>query len=220
MEIDPRGLEYPDRYKLLIGAVVPRPVAFVSSMSADGASLNLAPFSFFNGVSSNPMTLLFCPANKADGSRKDTLINVLPPDRGGLGEFVVNLASEPYARKVAAAAEPVPYGQSEFDLVDLATAPSVKVRPPRVAESPVVFECVTREVLELNPGAPAGGNIVIGEVVHLFVRDGLVDGRWRIDQGALRAIGRMGGPVYTRTSERFEMPQGLGAFDVPRLAWE
>jgi flavin reductase (DIM6/NTAB) family NADH-FMN oxidoreductase RutF len=220
MEIDPRALEYPDRYKLLIGAVVPRPVAFVSSMSADGGWLNLAPYSFFNGVSSNPMTLLFCPANKADGSRKDTLINVLPRERGGLGEFVVNIASEPYARKVAGAAEPVPYGSSEFELVDLATAPSVRVRPPRVADSPVAFECITREVLELNPGVPAGGNIVIGEVVHLYIRDGLVDGRWRVDQEGLRAIGRMGGPVYTRTRERFEMPQGVGAFSVPRLEWE
>src|SRR3954467_5549347 len=120
----------------------------------------------------------------------------------------------------AGAGARLPNGSSGFGLVDLATAPSGKVRPPRVADSPVPFECITREVLELNPGVPAGGNIVIGEVDLLYIRDGLVDGRWRVDQEGLRAIGRMGGPVYTRTRERFEMPQGVGAFSVPRLEWE
>src|SRR4029079_4747046 len=120
VQLDPSTMAPADPYKLLIGAIVPRPIAFVSSQSPEGRR-NLAPFSFFNGIGSNPMSLLFCPANKADGSREDTLINVLPRERGGLGEFVVNIASEPYARKVAGAAEPLPYGQSEFDLVKLAT---------------------------------------------------------------------------------------------------
>jgi flavin reductase (DIM6/NTAB) family NADH-FMN oxidoreductase RutF len=219
MELDPDSLPWADRYKLLIGAIVPRPIAFVSSISPDGR-LNLAPFSFFNGIGSNPMTLLFCPVNKPDGSRKDTLLNVLPPGRGGMGEFVVNTASEPYARQMAAAAEPLPRGESEFDFTGLASAPSARVRPPRLADSPIAFECRTRDVIELNPGQPAGGNIVIGEVLYIFIRDGLMDDRFRIDQDAMRAIGRMGGPTYTRTRERFELPQGKEAFIAPGLPWE
>src|ERR1051325_3658365 len=100
MEIDPAKIALENRYKLLIGCIVPRPIAFVSTISPDGR-LNLAPFSFFNGVGSDPMTLLFCPANKPDGSEKDSLRNAKPIAEGGLGEFVVNLASEPYATKVA-----------------------------------------------------------------------------------------------------------------------
>ena len=107
MELNPDEIAAPDRYKLLIGGIVPRPIAFVSTVSPDDTSVNLAPFSFFNGVGSNPMTLLFCPANKPDGSEKDTLRNCKPTEEGGTGEFVVNIASEPYIRQVAAAAEPV-----------------------------------------------------------------------------------------------------------------
>src|SRR5215468_11478699 len=118
MELDPAAISPADRYKLLIGCIVPRPIAFVSTVSSDGRH-NLAPFSFFNGVGSDPMTLLFCPANKPDGSPKDSLRNAQPPADGGLGEFVVNVATEAYERKMAAAAEPLPYGESEFELVGL-----------------------------------------------------------------------------------------------------
>jgi flavin reductase (DIM6/NTAB) family NADH-FMN oxidoreductase RutF len=215
MQVDPAQLSQPDRYKLLIGAIVPRPIALVSSCSPAGA-LNLAPFSFFNGVSSAPMTLLFCPANKPDGGEKDTLRNALPPGEGGVGEFVVNVAVEEYERRMAACAEPLPYGESEFDLSGLTPAPSVRVRPPRVAESPVSFECRTLRVLRLNPGVPGGGNIVIGEVVQVHIRDGVVDARWHVDAAALRAIGRMGGRGYCRTGDpaaRFEMPMGRAALE-------
>src|SRR5271169_5408516 len=112
MELDPLALSQPDRYKILIGCIVPRPIAFVSTISPDGAH-NLAPFSFFAGVGSAPMTLLFCPANKPDGSDKDSLRNAKPISEGGTGEFVVNAATEQIARQVAACAEPLEYGQSE-----------------------------------------------------------------------------------------------------------
>ena len=130
MELDPAALKPEDRYKLLIGCIVPRPIAFVSTVSPDGRP-NLAPFSFFAGVGSDPMTLLFCPANKADGTEKDTLRNAKPATEGGVGEFVVNAATEAYERKVAACAEPLAYGESEFELADLLTALSRVVRPPR-----------------------------------------------------------------------------------------
>ena len=156
------------------------------------------------------MTVLFCPANRDDGSEKDSLRNAKPVAEGGTGEFVVNVAVEAYERKVAGAAEPLAYGQSEFDLVGLTMAPSRVVRAPRVAESPIAFECRTEQVVRTNPGQPAGGNIVIGRVGHVFVRDEIVNERYHIDQG-FGAIGRMGGKGYCRTRERFEMPMGRAA---------
>jgi len=211
MHIDPADLAQPERYKLLIGCIVPRPIAWVSTISPDGRLLNLAPFSFFNGVGSNPMTLLFCPANKPDGSEKDTLRNCKPTDEGGTGEFVVNIATDALAQQMAASSEPLPYGESEFDLAGLTTEPSVAVRPPRVAESPVAFECRTMQVFRTNPGGTASGNIVIGRVVHVFVRDDLINERFHIDQARLDAIGRLGGLMYARTRDRFELPMGREA---------
>ena len=106
MQINPDDLSVPERYKLMIGSIVPRPVALVSTVSPDGQP-NLAPFSFFNGVGSNPLTLMFCPANAPDGSEKDTLRNCKPTEEGGTGEFVINVSVEAYHRQVAAAAEPL-----------------------------------------------------------------------------------------------------------------
>lgn len=210
MNFDPSALAVADRYKLLIGCVVPRPIAFVSTISPDG-KLNLAPFSFFAGVGSNPMTLLFCPANKEDGSEKDSLRNAKPAGEGGAGEFVVNLVSEEIARPTAVCAEPLPYGESEFELSHLTPVPSTVVKPPRVLESPASFECRTVQVVRTNPGQPAGGNIVIGEVVYIHLRDGLVNERFHTDPARLQAIGRMGGLGYCTTRDRFEMPMGRKA---------
>ncbi|MBX3386609.1 MAG: flavin reductase family protein [Phycisphaeraceae bacterium] len=220
MYLDPRTLDQDDRYKLLIGAIVPRPIAFVSTTSAIGGD-NLAPFSFFAGVSSEPMSLAFCPANKPDGSMKDTLRNCLPPghaDLGGLqgehpgqGEFVVNIVPERLAHRMAACAEALPYGESEFDLCGLTREKSVAVSPPRVAESPVSFECRTLHVLRLARNVPGGGNVVIGHIVGVHIRDGLVNERMHIDPTLLDAIGRMGGRGYCRTRDRFEMPMGIEA---------
>jgi len=207
-------LPQPDRYRLLIGAIVPRPIALVATISPDGRP-NLAPFSFFAGVGSDPMTLLFCPANRPDGGEKDTLRNAKPESEGGTGEFVVNLAVEAYAAKVAGAAEPLPFGESEFDLVGLTPSPSRVVRPPRVAQSPVAFECRTLQVVRTSPGTPHAGNVVIGRVVHVFVRDGLVNDRFHVDADRLAAFGRMGGTTYCRTRDRFAMPMGIAALPSP-----
>jgi flavin reductase (DIM6/NTAB) family NADH-FMN oxidoreductase RutF len=212
MEILPESLVLRDRYKLLTGTIVPRPIAVVATMSPDG-STNLAPFSFFCGVGSNPMTLAFCPGNKPDGSDKDSLRNSLPPSEGGTGEFVVNVATESWALQMAAAAESLPYGESEFDLAGLTALPSSLVAPPRVAESPVAFECRTLQVIRTNPGVQGGGNLVLGEVVCAHVDDALVNDRWHLDADALRAIGRMGGPEYCRTGDRFSMPRGRAALE-------
>lgn len=214
MDWRPEDLTQRDRYKLMVGCIVPRPIALVSTLALDG-SANLAPFSFFNGVGSDPMTVLFCPANKPDGSEKDTLRNCKPRTEGGTGEFVVCAATEAYAREMAACGEPLAFGDSEWDLSGLVRAPSVRVKAPRVALSPWAFECETIHVVRTNPGAASGGNVVIGRVVHIHVDDALVDARFHVDPERLRAIARMGGFTYATTRARFEMPPSRAALQLP-----
>jgi flavin reductase (DIM6/NTAB) family NADH-FMN oxidoreductase RutF len=208
--IDPASLPPPERYKLLIGGIVPRPIAFVSTCDALGRP-NLAPFSFFAGVGSNPMTLLFCPANAPDGTEKDTLRNAKPVGEGGLGEFVVNIAPESIAAQLAACAEPLPFGESEFTFAGLTAVPSVRIRPPRVAQATMSFECVTRQVIRTNPGQPAGGNIVLGEVVMIHGVAGLINERHHVDPAVLDAFGRLGGTSYCTIRDRFDLPMGAAA---------
>ncbi|MDV3353408.1 flavin reductase family protein [Leptothoe sp. LEGE 181152] len=203
MEINPEALDPPSRYKLLIGTVVPRPIAFVSSISTTGKT-NLAPFSYFNAVGHNPLALAFSVAPKSDGSAKDTLRNVRPVSEGGVGEYVINLAVAPYIRQVAEASEPLPYGDSEFDHIDLTTVPSQVVKAPRVAESPVAFECRTMQIVPIGTF-----NLVIGQVVHWFVRDDLIDENHHVDTQKLAPIGRMAGNNYCYTERQFTIPNGL-----------
>lgn len=214
MHIDPARLGVAERYKLLIGGIVPRPIAWVSTIDRRGRP-NLAPFSFFAGVGSNPMTLAFCPANNAAGEEKDTLRNAAPEAEGGTGLFVVNIAHERLIRRLAATAEELPHGESEFDLAGLTPEPWPDgFAVPRVGEAPLAYACRTVLVHRTNPGRPAGGNFVLGEVVGVYVRDGLADERLRIDQAALGAVGRMGGLGYCRTREQFELPPGRPALEA------
>ena len=217
MEIDVDSLPYALRYRLLVSGITPRPIAFVSTISPQGQH-NLAPYSFFAGVSSNPMTLLFCPANTEEGKEKDSLRNARPPAQGGSGCFVVNLATFAYRYPVSAASEALPHGESEFDLTGLHPAPALKVSAPRLLESPGGFECETLQILSLAEGQPAGGNIVIGRVVHAWFRDDLIDENYRIDPRALDTIGRMGGLSYCRTSAQFDMPRGRAALEASQKA--
>lgn len=212
--IRPDELEVRERYKLLTGSIAPRPIAVVSTVSPDGA-FNLAPFSFFNGLGSDPMTVTFCPANDAEGQEKDTLRNCKPREEGGTGEFVVNLAVEANIRRVVATAEPLAYGESEFDLSGLTSIASQCVAPPRVAESPLAFECETLQVLRTNPGAPAGGNLVVGRVLCVHLEDGIFDENFHVRPGALPLVGRLGGFDYSLTRERFSLRPGAGALDAP-----
>lgn len=209
MHIDPAEIRAIERYKLLVGAIVPRPIAWVSTISPDGR-LNLAPYSFFNGVGSDPMTLLFCPANNADGSIKDSMRNAMPaPD--GTGVFTVNIVTESVMQQMAVTAEGLPYGESEFEFAGLSPMPGMRVKCPRVAESPIAFECKTIEIVRTGGNNPGGGNVVIGEVVFVHVDDALINERFHIDAEKLTAIGRMGGLDYVRTRDRFEMPRGRSA---------
>ena len=212
-ELDPRELADVERYKLLIGCIVPRPIAVVSTVSTTGRH-NLAPFSFFCPVGATPMTVAFCPSALDDGEDKDSLRNAAPLEEGGTGEFVVSVATEPLIREVAAAAESLPHGESEFELVGLTPVPSRLVGPPRVAQSPVAFECRTLSIVRTAPpGTPGAGALVLGQVVHIAVDDALVNDRLHVDPAVLAAVGRMGGSGYATTRDRFDLARGRTALD-------
>lgn len=191
-----------DTYKLLIGAVVPRPIAFVSSIDAHGLR-NLAPFSFFTVASANPPIVCFCPMVRGANeiglpTTKDTLRNIL-----ATREFVLNIVSEDFAEKMNACSGDYPPEVDEFTVSGLTPIDSELVRPPRVAESQVQMECRLEQVIHVST-EPLGGSLVLGEVLRIHIRDSLLDG-FRIDPDKLRAIGRMAGSTYVRTTDRFEM---------------
>jgi flavin reductase (DIM6/NTAB) family NADH-FMN oxidoreductase RutF len=215
MQLSPDALSPVERYKLLIGLVVPRPIAWVSTLSPDGRP-NLAPYSFFAGVGSNPMTVVYCPSNDSAGGEKDSLANSKPSAEGGTGVFAINGVPERHARAAAASAEALPYGESEFDFVGVASAPCERIACVRVADSPWTFECETMQVVRTNPGVPGGGNLVVARVVHVHVEDALLDAKLRVDADRLDAVGRMGGFDWVRTKDRFAQAPGRAALEAPR----
>ncbi len=198
MIIRPQEHDYTNVYKLMIGAIVPRPIAFVSSISADGG-LNLAPFSFFTGVSANPPVICFSPMIRgSDGKRKDTLNNI-----EATGQFVVNIVSEDFADAMNICSTEFAPDVDEFEQSGLTPIPSALVRPPRVKESRIHLECKLLQVIHVSP-RPLGGSLVLGEVLCFHVADELWQD-YRIDPDKLRPIGRMGGSTYTRTTDRFDL---------------
>jgi flavin reductase (DIM6/NTAB) family NADH-FMN oxidoreductase RutF len=196
--IDPKEAGQQNVYKIMIGAILPRPIAFVSTISPDGIR-NLAPFSFFTGICSNPPTICFCPtARRGPDPRKDTLRNI-----NETREFVVNVVSEEIADKMNITSADFPAEVDEFEAAGLTAIPSDLVKPPRVAESHVQMECRLYLAIEISE-LPGGGSIVLGEVLRFHVDDGYMED-FRIDPDKLRAIGRMGGNSYTRTRDRFDI---------------
>jgi flavin reductase (DIM6/NTAB) family NADH-FMN oxidoreductase RutF len=199
MQIEPEALPVRERYGVLISTILPRPIAWVSTISPEGA-LNLAPFSFFTGIAANPMSVCFAPVNNRDGKQKDTLINAR-----ATRQFVVNLVNESNAEKMNQTSANYPYGVSEFEKAGLTALASVKVRPPRVKESPVQLECEVLQIVTISEG-PLGGQLVIGKVVMIHCDDAVWNGG-RIKHHDLRAIGRMEGAWYARTQDAFELPR-------------
>ena len=196
--LDPAQLAPTDVYKLMIGMIVPRPIAFVSSMDAAGVK-NLAPFSYFTACSSNPPVVCFCTTVRAgEQPHKDTLRNI-----EATGDFVVNIVSEEIAEQMNKTAIDVPPEIDEFELSGLTPIASDLVRPPRVAESKVQMECRLHQIVRVSD-RPGGGILVLGEVLLFHVLESLLDG-YKIDPEKLSAIGRMGGPSYVRTHDRFDM---------------
>lgn len=185
-------------YEWLIATIVPRPIAWVSTLGPDGAT-NLAPFSFFNGVTSRPPTLMFVPVTKLDGTPKDTLRNV-----EATKEFVVNLVSADLAEQMSATAAGLPYGESEFAAFGIAAAPSLRVKPPRVAAARVAFECRLHSIVRVGD-EPGVANVVFGQIQCAHVDDAVIGADGLADAGKLDLIGRMGGDDYCTTRERFRV---------------
>jgi flavin reductase (DIM6/NTAB) family NADH-FMN oxidoreductase RutF len=185
-------------YRAIVGVVTPRPIAWVTTIDGDGR-VNLAPFSFFNAFGANPPVVVFSPVLRRDGSRKDTLRNL-----EAVNEFVLNAAVEELAEKVNATSRELPPGESEVDYAGLTLQPSAKVRPPRVAESPVHLECKVRQIMSIGDG-PIAANLVIGEVLLIHIADSALDDRGVVDPRKLRTIARLGGDYYCRSADLFEM---------------
>jgi flavin reductase (DIM6/NTAB) family NADH-FMN oxidoreductase RutF len=185
-------------YPWLSTVIMPRPIAWVSTVSPEGRT-NLAPFSFFQCVTANPPTLLFIPANDREGKKKDTLRNI---EQGA--EFVVNTVPFALAEKMNATAALLPYGESEFEKFGIAATPSVRVRPPRVAAAPVAFECTLHSIVRIGEG-PLAANVVFGSIQLIHVDDAVLDADGLPDPGKLDLVGRLGGELYTRTTERFAL---------------
>lgn len=205
MEIDPSGHTGRRNYQLLSGLVVPRPIAFVTSLSPDGL-LNAAPFAYFNAVANKPPTVMFSPtyrgAEKEGYSgkkeKKDTLRNV-----EATGEFVVNVVNEEIAEAVNICAGSFDHGVNELEKAGLTTLPSRIVKPPRVAESPASLECRVRQIIDLG-----SHNLILGEVVMFHVRDDLLeDGTVNVHK--LHPVARLSRNYYTRCREIFEMVRPL-----------
>ncbi len=202
MKVDPGAISSDAAYAWMASTILPRPIAWVSTLNEDG-SANLAPFSFFTGVGSKPPTCLFCVSRKSKieiGDKKDTWANV---ER--TGEYVIHVVPDALAQAMNATSKEYPHGFDEFGAAGVTKAPSERVAPPRVLEAPVAMECRLHQIIEV--GAPGAGTaVIIGEILLWHVLDELVVGG-RLDAARLDAVGRMGGPSYARTRDRFDMPR-------------
>lgn len=193
MEIDFAALSAYQRYKLMASLIVPRPIALVTTLGANGVA-NAAPFSMFNMVGEDPPIVMLSINRLKDGRLKDTAANILAS-----GEFVVHLADEAIAAQMHACGESLPPEVSELARVGLHALPSQVVKPPRIAEAPVAFECVLHEKLETE-----SRYIFIGRVLWLHARDGLVDTEtWRVRLQDYHPVGRFGASFYVTTRDRF-----------------
>jgi flavin reductase (DIM6/NTAB) family NADH-FMN oxidoreductase RutF len=206
MDIDFSTLDPDIRYKLLVGLVVPRPIAFVSTYNANGVA-NCAPFSFFNVVSHEPPLVIISFGirnNGGDkGDTKDTLKNILRT-----GEFVVNMVDEATANGMHIASGEFSEEESEFDKAGFTPLPALRVKQPRIKESPASFECLLRQRTELAPGRV----FLFGEIVMLHAADGIIDPvTRRVSETLYRPVGRLWGNRYCTTRQRFALPGELPA---------
>ncbi len=198
VEIEPSTLSALELYQHMTRLVAPRPIAWVSTQSVDGRT-NLAPYSYFTAVGSNPPTLAFCPANRADGAAKDTLANIEQT-----GEFVVNVVSFDLADMMNQSSADYDAAESEFDACGIRPTPSLRVRPPRVAEAKAHLECRLHSVVKLGTG-PGGANLVIGRIVAMHIQDDVLDKTGHADPTSMDLVARMGGSTYSRTTDLFDL---------------
>lgn len=195
IEINPDDLARRDIYKLMTGSIVPRPIAWVSTLSADGVR-NLAPFSYFSAVSATPPLVLFCPGTRGtDSSKKDTYHNVQ-----ATGEFVINIVNEDTAAAMNLTAVEAPPDVDEFELAELTALPSQTIAVPRVAESPIHMECKLHQII-----AAGEGHIVIGRVTRMHFAPGVYQEGHYINVEALRPVGRLAGGMYAYVKDFFQL---------------
>ena len=203
IKIDPQEYDHKDIYKLMVSSIVPRPIAFVSSIDSQGRS-NLAPFSYFTLGSSNPPLVIFCPSHRGPGKpRKDTLHNIIDA-----AEFVINVVSEEFLPQMNSTSAEFPPDVDEFVVSGLTPVPSVRVKPLRVEEAHVQMECKLSQIVTLSE-KPGGGSIVVGEVLLFHVDSSVLvdveESIFNINPDKLRAVGRMGGTAYSRTLDRLDL---------------
>ena len=197
MEFDFTTLPPKDRYRLLIGSVVPRPIALVTTRDEQGVP-NAAPFSFFNCFSHDPPIVALGMELRPEGGLKDT-VRIIRATR----EFVVNLVSETIAERMNICAVDFPEGMNELSEADLTAVPSSAVKPPRIEESPVNMECKLIEELRFGDGGKR--SIVLGEVLRFHIRDDVLTPRGHVDLVRMKPVGRLSGSGYIRLSDRFDI---------------
>ena len=199
MIFDPSEIPFQEPHKLMIGSIIPRPIAFVSTRSKDGEN-NVAPFSYFNGVCSKPPTIMFAPARRGwDGEEKDTLINIRDTE-----EFVVNIVSESFAEKMVMCATDFDSDVDEFEISGLTPTDSQKIKPPRVGEAKMSFECILNQIVAIGDGTAGSGFVVIGTIVLFHIDDGIYD-NGRIITDKLEPLGRLAGNWYTRSTDTLKI---------------
>ena len=203
---DPELLETRDVHRLLSSAIAPRPIAFASTIDAKG-NVNLSPFSFFNVFSSNPPILIFSPARRVrDNTTKHTLQNATETK-----EVVINIVDYSIVEQMSETSKEYDKGVNEFTETGLTEVASLKVKPPRVLESPVSFECTVENIVSLGEHGGAG-QLVIAKVVHIHVKSEFLDENNQIDSEKLDLVARLGGDWYTRVTKdsmfKLEKPEG------------
>ncbi|NJB87580.1 flavin reductase (DIM6/NTAB) family NADH-FMN oxidoreductase RutF [Lewinella marina] len=205
MTLDPNALDTRDLYTCLSTAVAPRPIAFASTVDAEGR-INLSPFSYFNVFSTTPPILVFSPIRRGrDGSAKDTLNNV-----HAVPEVVINIVNYAMVEQMSLTSTEYPTGVNEFEKGGFTPLASDCVRPPRVKESPVSFECRVDQVIPLGDGGGAG-NLVVARVVRIHIDESVLDDKGQLDTRKLDLVARMGGNDYCRATPAnlFEIPKPL-----------
>ena len=216
LSINPKDLEIPQLHRYLLGAIGPRPIAFASTIDADGIP-NLSPFSFFNVFSANPPIMVFSPARSGrTGATKNTLDNVK-----NVKEVVINVVNYDIVQQMSLASSPYDASIDEFVKAGLTPVASELIKPFRVKESPVQFECKVNEIIELGQNGGAG-NLVICEVVKIHINEDVLDANGMIDQHKIDLVSRMGGNWYCRADKNsmFEIQKpittiGIGVDQIP-----